>query len=120
MTTMILLHLFLVSLVKALVTALFTDFLINTLVSFLVDTGPDVTVVRRDIWDGAEGGEPDVWKGMERLVDASGNLMRVMGTSIRLGEGEFTHPVIVTNGGTPENGFYSSKWLHPGSSGRDK
>ena len=76
-------------------------FLINTPVSFLVDTGADVTVVRSDIWDGAEGGELDVWKGTERLVDASGNLMRVMGTkvaSIRLGgEGEFTHPVIVVD-----------------------
>ena len=75
-------------------------FLINTPVSFLLDTGADVTVIRSDIWDGAEGGELDVWKGTERLVDASGNLMRVMGTkvaSIRLGEGEFTHPVIVVD-----------------------
>ena len=65
-------------------------FLINTPVSFLVDTGADITVVRSDIWDGAEGGVLDAWKGTERLVDASGNLMRVMGTkvtSIRLGGG---------------------------------
>ena len=99
-------------------------------VSFVVDTGADVTVVRSDVWEGTEGGELDAWEGRERLIDASGYPMRVMGmkvTSLRLGDGEFTHPVIVvegspmealhlwrhfTYGGTSGNGFYLTKWLH--------
>ena len=43
----------------------------------------------------------DAWEGTERLIDASGHPMRVMGMkmmSIRLGDGEFTHPVIVVEG----------------------
>ena len=76
-------------------------YLANITVSFLVDTGADVTVVRSDVWDGTESGELDACEGTERLIDASGHPMRVMGmkvTSIRLGDGEFTHPVIVVEG----------------------
>ena len=76
-------------------------YLANIPVSFLVDTGADVTVVRSDVWGETEGGELDAWEGTERLIDASGHPMRVMGmkmTSIRLGDGEFTHPVIVVEG----------------------
>ena len=80
-------------------------YLANIPVSFLVDTGADVTVVRSDVWEGTEGGELDAWEGMERLIDASGHPMRVMGmkvTSLRLGDGEFTHPVIVVEGSPME------------------
>ena len=76
-------------------------YLANVPVSFLVDTGADVSVVRRDVWEESEGGELDAWGGTEKLIDASGHPMRVVGmkvASIRLGNGEFTHPVIVVEG----------------------
>ena len=93
-------------------------YLANIPVSFLVDTGADVTVVRSEVWGETEGRELDACEGTERLIDASGHPMRVMGikmTSIRLGDGEFTHPVIVVegipNGGALGDGFYPTKWL---------
>lgn len=69
-------------------------------VSFLLDTGADVSVIRLDVWEAA-GGDVTLlhpWKGRDQLVSASGEKLQVEGTdvlSVKLGTEVFQHPFIV-------------------------
>ena len=69
-------------------------------VSFLLDTGADVLLIRLDMWEAA-GGDVTVahpWKGRDQLVSTSGERLQVVGTdvlSVKLGTEVFRHPFIV-------------------------
>lgn len=70
-------------------------------VNFLVDTGADVTVVRRDVWDECSGGTLEPWEGAVQLRNASGKPLQVCGTGkaqITLGGKLFLHPVVIVDG----------------------
>ena len=59
-------------------------------VSFLLDTGADVSAISLDVWEAAGGDVTllHLLKGRDQLVSASGERLQVMGTdvlSVKLG-----------------------------------
>ena len=77
-----------------------SGYLSNHPVSFLLGTGANVSVIRRDVWKAAGGDvtATSPWVGRDKLVSASGERLHVVGTDVlyvRLGTEVFQQPFIV-------------------------